>query len=158
MSHAMDEDAPRVSDDERSEDEDRRPGGNRNVEKSKSRSRSRSREREPEKVRRFRRQTRWRDAHPIGVRARDVDASRVVARSRSPAAARDAPGCAIDGETPNLTRTEARPFGRWNLRTFLPAGPVLPPIEADVCFRSFRVRRGDPAGQTTALRTDPRTP
>ena len=107
MSHAMDEDAPRVSDDERSEDEDRRPGGNRNVEKSTSRSRSRSREREPEKVRRFRRQARWRDAHPIGVRARDVDASRVVARSRSPAAARDAPGSAIDGETPNLTRTRS---------------------------------------------------
>ena len=79
MSHAMDEDAPRVSDGERSEDEDRRPGGNRNVEKSKSRSRSRSREREPEKVRRFRRQARWRDAHPIGVRVRDVDATRVVA-------------------------------------------------------------------------------
>ena len=47
----MDEDALRVSDDDRSEDEDRRPGGNRNREKSKSRSRSRSREREPEKVR-----------------------------------------------------------------------------------------------------------
>ena len=51
MGDAMDEDAPRVSDDERSEDEDRRPGGRRNLEKSKSRSRSRSREREPEKVR-----------------------------------------------------------------------------------------------------------
>ena len=79
MSHAMDEDARRVSDDERSEDEDRRPGGNRNVEKSDLAAGvavgSENRRRYVDSGDR----ARWRDAHPIGVHVRDVEASRAVA-------------------------------------------------------------------------------